>query len=67
VSLPIPALKQSFVFVQLIYLGHTLFSQPTQQVLLWRVVPGQMIVLNKAEHLALVAELPVSEEPRPQP
>jgi hypothetical protein len=67
VSLPIPTLGQSFVFVQLTYLGHTLFYQPTQRVLLWRVMPGQMMTLEKAEHLALVAELPVYEELRPQP
>jgi hypothetical protein len=69
VSLPVPALGQSFVFVQLTYLGHTLFYQPSQRVLLWRVLPGQMVALRKAEQLALIAELPVYEEPRvlPQP
>jgi hypothetical protein len=66
VSLPIPALGQALVFVQFTYLGHTLFYQPTQRVLLWRVGPGQLMALRKADHLALVAELPAYEEPRAQ-
>ena len=64
VSLPIPALNQSFVCVQLTYLGHPFFYQPTHRVLLWQVAPGQFIAVLKAQQLALIAELPVYEEVR---
>lgn len=67
VTLELPALGRAFVFVQLSYLGHTLFYQPTERVLLWRVAPGQLLALLKAEQLALVAELPVHEAAAPVP
>ncbi|MGI4863389.1 MAG: hypothetical protein ACRYFZ_05655, partial [Janthinobacterium lividum] len=62
VTLELPALGQSFVFVQLSYLGHTLFYQPSQRVLLWRAAPGQLLALLNADHVALVAEQPLAPE-----
>jgi hypothetical protein len=65
VTLELPGLNRSVVFVQLTYLGHTFFYQPTQRVLLWRAAPGQLMALITADQLALVTELPVYEETRP--
>ena len=51
------------VFVQLQYLGHTLYYQPSQRLLLWRAAPGQLQVLHSATEVAWVAEqLPWLEE-----
>ncbi|TDN35758.1 hypothetical protein A8B98_12620 [Hymenobacter sp. UV11] len=51
------------VFVQLQYLGHTLYYQPSQRVLLWRSAPGQLQALHSAAEVAQVAEqLPWQQE-----
>ncbi|MGI4820195.1 MAG: hypothetical protein ACRYFV_03185 [Janthinobacterium lividum] len=47
---------QTVVFVQLQYLGHTLYYQPSQRVLLWRAAPGQLAPLGGPEDVAFVAE-----------
>jgi hypothetical protein len=47
---------QAVVFVQLQYLGHTLYYQPRQRVLLWRAAPGQLAPLGGPEDVAFVAE-----------
>ncbi|TFZ62607.1 hypothetical protein E4631_24850 [Hymenobacter sp. UV11] len=44
------------VFVQLHYLGHTLYYQPSQRVLLWRAAPGQLQALYSAADVAFAAE-----------
>jgi hypothetical protein len=52
----LPALQRSFVFVELHYLGHVLYYQPTQRWLLWRVVPGKLLALLSAAHVDAVLE-----------
>ncbi|TDN39892.1 hypothetical protein E4631_24960 [Hymenobacter sp. UV11] len=47
---------QSVVFVHLRYLGHTLYYQPTQRLLLWRAAPGDLQLVHSAEEVAFVAE-----------
>jgi hypothetical protein len=47
---------QAAIFVQLQYLGHTLYYQPTQRLLIWRAAPGVMRSLSGLEDVALVAE-----------
>jgi len=42
--------------VQLQYLGHTLYYQPSQRLLLWRAAPGNLKVLRSAADVAFVAE-----------
>lgn len=42
VALALLAGEPAVVFVQLQYLGHTLYYQPSQRVLLWRSAPGQL-------------------------
>jgi hypothetical protein len=52
------------VFLQLSYFGHTLYDQPTQRCLLWRVVPGQVLLVSSPAQLAAIAELtPVEHGP----
>jgi hypothetical protein len=54
--------------VQLQYLGHTLYYQPSQRLLLWRVAPGNLQVLRSAADVAFVAEqVPYDETRSPQP
>lgn len=67
VPLELPLLSaQLLVFVELQYLGHTLYYQPTHRALLWRVGPGQLLALRSAEQLALVAEqTPLETRPAP--
>jgi len=67
VPLELPSLGQTFVFVQLRYLGHTLFYQPRRRALLWRVVPGQLLALLSPEHVAFVAEQTPYQEPSQLP
>jgi hypothetical protein len=65
------------VFLQLAYFGHTLYYQPTQRCLLWKVAAGQYLPVFTAEQLAQVTEfVPVLQRsqiptllpaPRPQP
>jgi hypothetical protein len=51
------------IFVQLQYLGHTLYYQPSQRVLLWRSAPGQLRALLSAAQVAQMAEqLPCQEQ-----
>jgi hypothetical protein len=47
---------QAAIFVQLQYLGHTLYYQPSQRLLIWRAAPGVMRSLSGPEDVALVAE-----------
>jgi hypothetical protein len=56
VPLELPALGKSVLFVQLQYLGHTLYYQPSQRLLLWRAAPGKLMALRGPEEVALVAE-----------
>ncbi len=56
VPLELPALGQSFLFVELNYLGHKLYYQPSNRWLLWRAEPGKLLSLLSPEHVALVAE-----------
>jgi hypothetical protein len=44
------------IFVQLQYLGHTLYYQPSQRLLLWRAAPGELRLLTGPEQVALMAE-----------
>jgi hypothetical protein len=50
------ATGQAHIFVQLQYLGHTLYYQPTQRLLLWRAAPGELRLLTGPEQVALMAE-----------
>lgn len=52
VPLELPALGQSVLFVELRYLGHLLYYQPTQWVLLWRATPGQLQPLRGLDDVA---------------
>lgn len=56
VLLELPALGQSVLFVRLQYLGHTLYYQPSQRLLLWRAAPGKLLPLRGLDDVALVAE-----------
>lgn len=56
VPLELPALGRSFQFVELRYLGHLLYYQPSQRLLLWRAAPGKLLALRGPDELALVAE-----------
>lgn len=56
VPLELPALGRSVLFVELRYLGHLLYYQPTQRVLLWRATPGQLQPLRGPDDVAYVAE-----------
>jgi hypothetical protein len=56
VSLELPALGRSVLFVELRYLGHILYHQPSQRLLLWRAVPGKLLALRGPGDVALVAE-----------
>jgi hypothetical protein len=56
--------EQPQVFLQLSYFGHTLYYQPTHRCLLWRVVPGQVLLLSSPEQLTAIAELtPIEHVP----
>ncbi|RZK32062.1 MAG: hypothetical protein EOO63_02490, partial [Hymenobacter sp.] len=56
VPLELPALGRSVLFVELRYLGHVLYYQPSQRLLLWRAAPGKLHALHGPAELALVAE-----------
>jgi ribosomal protein S27AE len=56
VSLILPSLRRPLVFVELHYLGHVLYYQPRERLLLWRVVPGTLLALLSAEYVDGVAE-----------
>ncbi|NML67916.1 hypothetical protein HHL22_22170 [Hymenobacter sp. RP-2-7] len=56
-ELEMPWWDQPQVFLQLTYFGHTLYYQPRHRCLLWRVGPGQVLLLFSPEQLAAVAEL----------
>jgi len=56
VSLELPALGRSVLFVELRYLGHILYYQPSQRLLLWRAAPGKLLALRGPDDVALVAE-----------
>lgn len=53
--------------MQLQYLGHTLYYQPTQRLLLWRAAPGELRLLTGPEQVALMAEQIPSDSERQQP
>jgi hypothetical protein len=42
--------------MQLQYLGHTLYYQPSERLLLWRTAPGKLMALRGSKEVALVAE-----------
>jgi hypothetical protein len=56
VALELPTLGKSVLFVELQYLGHTLYYQPSQRLLLWRAAPGKLMALHGPQDVALVAE-----------
>jgi hypothetical protein len=56
VPLELPALGRAVLFVELRYLGHVLYYQPSQRLLLWRAAPGKLQTLHGPAELALVAE-----------
>jgi hypothetical protein len=56
VPLELPALSRSVLFVELRYLGHLLYYQPSQRLLLWRTAPGKLLALRGTDDVALVAE-----------
>lgn len=56
VPLELPALGRSVLFVELRYLGHILYYQPSQRLLLWRAAPGKLLALRGPDDIALVAE-----------
>jgi ribosomal protein S27AE len=56
VPLTLPSLRRPLVFVELHYLGHVLYYQPRERLLLWRVVPGTLLALLSAEYVDGVAE-----------
>jgi hypothetical protein len=56
VPLELLAQGRSVLFVELRYLGHTLYYQPSQRVLLWRAAPGKLQVLSGPDDVAYVAE-----------
>ena len=56
VPLELPALGQSVLFVELRYLGHLLYYQPSQRLLLWRAAPGKLAALSSPDDVAFVAE-----------
>jgi hypothetical protein len=61
-TLTMPWWDQPQVFLQLAYFGHTFYYQPTHQCLLWRAVPGQVLLLSSPELLAAVLELTPNEQ-----
>jgi hypothetical protein len=56
VSITAHTTGQAAIFVQLQYLGHTLYYQPSQRLLIWRAAPGEMRQLSGPEDVALMAE-----------
>lgn len=56
VPLELPALGRSVLFVELRYLGHILYYQPSQRLLLWRAALGNLLALRGPDDVCLVAE-----------
>lgn len=56
VSLPVGTTGQTITFVQLQYLGHLLYYQPTQRLLFWRAAPEDIRQLQGPDDVALMAE-----------
>ncbi|TFZ62745.1 hypothetical protein E4631_24650 [Hymenobacter sp. UV11] len=56
VSLESSALGRPVLFVELRYLGHLLYYQPSQRLLLWRAAPGNLQTLGGPDEVAYVAE-----------
>jgi hypothetical protein len=56
VSLESATLGRLVPFVELRYLGHTLYYQPSQRLLLWRAAPGNLQALGGPDEVAYVAE-----------
>jgi hypothetical protein len=56
VPLELPALGRSVLFVELHYLGHILYYQPSQRLLLWRAAPSKLLALRGPDDVCLVAE-----------
>ena len=64
VSLPVGTTGQTLTFVQLQYLGHMLYYQPTHRLLFWQAVPGDIRQLQGPDDVALMAEQIPAEAPR---
>jgi hypothetical protein len=56
VSLPVGTTGQTITFVQLQYLGHQLYYQPTQRLLFWQAAPGDIRQLQGPADVASMAE-----------
>lgn len=56
VPLELPALGRSVLFVELRYLGHMLYYQPSRRLLLWRAAPGKLLALRGPADVCLIAE-----------
>lgn len=56
VQLQVHASGQTLPFIELNYLGHKLYYQPTNNWLLWGIEPGKLVALLSPEHVAIVAE-----------
>jgi hypothetical protein len=65
VRLELPTLGRPCLFVELQYLGHVLYYQPRERLLLWRVVPGTSLALLSAEYVDAVAEQTPYQPARP--
>lgn len=64
VRLDLPHGADALVFVELPYLGHVLYYQPRERVLLWGALPGTYLALLTAEHVDGVAEQQPYQPPR---
>lgn len=67
VPLTLPALGRPLVFVELHYLGHVLYYQPRERLLLWQVRPGTLLALLSAAYVDGVAEQVPYQAPPPLP
>jgi hypothetical protein len=67
VPLALPALGRTLVFVELHYLGHVLYYQPRERLLLWQVRPGTLLALLSAAYVDGVAEQVPYQAPLPLP
>jgi hypothetical protein len=56
-ALALPLWGRERQCVELHYLGHTFFYQPSERCLLWAVAPGQYMIVSEAAQVPLIAEL----------
>jgi hypothetical protein len=56
-ALALPLWGRERQCVELHYLGHTFFYQPSERCLLWAIEPGHYLVVSEAAQVALIAEL----------